>query len=210
MSKTTSLACDFSFRFVLVGNSSVGKTSLLKRYVCSRFNDGDDDTIGVDFREKIINISGKKVRLQIWDASENPTYVSVYCNRANAIIVMYDVTSRDSFYNVDKWMKEVNKCCGNDVVKILVGNKSDLKDSRHVEKDLAEKVAKHLKINFVETSAKTGAGVNNIFMSLAEELMKTNVEKIKNDIYVDPESGGMIGIEKPKKNNRTKKWCVLF
>ena len=121
---------DFIFKVLLLGNSDVGKSSLLLRYVDSVWSDTFVPTIGVDFKVKTIEIGGKKVKLQIWDTAGQErfrTVVSTYFRGAHGIFLIYDITNRDSFKNLENWLIEIEKNASENVLKILIGNKMILK-----------------------------------------------------------------------------------
>ena len=129
---------DFIFKVLLLGNSDVGKSSLLLRFVDSVWNDAFVPTIGVDFKVKTLEINNKKVKMQIWDTAGEErfrTVVSTYFRGAHGILLLYDVTNRDSFKNLENWLIEIEKNSSEKVLKILLGNKCDLNDDREIQPD---------------------------------------------------------------------------
>lgn len=198
---------EYLFKILLVGTNGVGKSSLIDRYIGSQ-SDGNK-LIGVEFKGKNIVIEDKKVRLQIWNLNLGDTtfHLPSYCKGANGIIIMYDITSRDSFYDIEKWMNEINKIFDKNVIKMIVGNKSDLKEFREVDKKLVDHYSKQIKVDAIETSAKVGTNVDNVFMDMAKKLLTIAlVDKNIDNVLVDSETKGIIRIEKPKNNNR----CILL
>jgi len=163
---------DYTFKYILVGDSSTGKSSLLSQFVHSTFPNEHDITIGVEFGTKTLDIQGKRIKLQIWDTAGQEVFRSItqnyYRNSAVAICV-YDITSRRSFYNIPRWVEDIQKV--NDNVKIiLVGNKSD-SSRREVQTEEARKFALENNLTFYEVSAKTRKNILNIFVTPTEEII---------------------------------------
>ena len=136
---------DFLFKMLLIGNSGVGKSCLLVRYAENSFNENFFNTIGVDFKIKTISLDNQNIKLQIWDTAGQErfrTLTASYYRGAHGIIVVYDVTDRDTFENVRQWMQEIDKFATDNVCKVIVGNKCDLDDSRKVSTEEGEELAK--------------------------------------------------------------------
>lgn len=166
---------DFLFKLVLIGDSGVGKSCLLLRFADDAFTESYISTIGVDFRFRTVKIDKKTVKLQIWDTAGQErfrTITSAYYRGADGIIMVYDVTSKDSFDHVNDWMKEVNRYASDGTCKLLVGNKSDRTADRVVTEDQAKEFADELGIVFLETSAKSAKNVEEAFLTMAGELIK--------------------------------------
>ena len=126
---------DYLFKVLLIGNSGVGKSSLLLRFADDVFHENFMPTIGVDFKIRTIEVDGKTIKLQIWDTAGQDrfkTITSSYYRGAHGIIVTYDITDRDSFAKVSEWMSEVDKHSDKNISRILVGNKKDLEDQREI------------------------------------------------------------------------------
>ena len=124
---------DYLFKVLLIGNSGVGKSSLLLRFADDVFNDNFMPTIGVDFKIRTIDVDQKTIKLQIWDTAGQErfkTITSSYYKGAHGIIVTYDITDRESFSKVSEWMSEVDKHASENISRILVGDKKDLEDQR--------------------------------------------------------------------------------
>lgn len=171
---------DYLFKLVLIGDSGVGKSCLLLRFADDAFTESYISTIGVDFRFRTVKIDGKTVKLQIWDTAGQErfrTITSAYYRGADGIIMVYDVTSQDSFEHVNDWLKEVNRYASEGTCKLLVGNKSDRTVDKAVTEETAKEFADELGIAFLETSAKSAKNVEEAFLTLAGELIKQKGSK---------------------------------
>jgi Ras-related protein Rab-1A len=166
---------DHLFKLVLIGDSGVGKSCLLLRFADDNFTESYISTIGVDFRFRTVNVDNKTVKLQIWDTAGQErfrTITSAYYRGADGIIMVYDVTNRETFDHVDEWLSEVNRYAHEDTVKLLVGNKADLVSEKQVQANEAQAYADKLGIHFLETSAKTSTNVEAAFLTIAKDLIK--------------------------------------
>ncbi|XP_070580103.1 ras-related protein Rab-37-like isoform X4 [Ptychodera flava] len=165
---------DFACKVMLIGDSGVGKTCLLVRFKDGAFLSGSFiSTVGIDFRNKVVNVDGSKVKLQIWDTAGQERFRSVthaYYRDAHALLLLYDVTNRQSFDNIRAWLSEINEYANQDVVIMLLGNKADMSSDRVVRREEGEKLAKDHGVAFMETSAKTGMNVELAFMAVAKDL----------------------------------------
>jgi Ras-related protein Rab-1A len=149
---------DYLFKLVLIGDSGVGKSCLLLRFADDAFTESYISTIGVDFRFRTVIIGNKTVKLQIWDTAGQErfrTITSAYYRGADGIIMVYDVTSQDSFEHVNDWLKEVNRYASEGTCKLLVGNKCDRIADKIVTAEQAKEFSEELGIPFLETSAKS-------------------------------------------------------
>jgi len=166
---------DSLLKIVLVGDSNVGKTSLLTRFADDHFSDSFISTIGVDFKVRTLNLGGKIVKLQIWDTAGQErfrTITSAYYRGADGIIVIYDVTSEDSFKHVGSWMKEISRYSQGDQVKVVVvGNKSDQVDQRVITNKEAQEYCKSIGTPLIETSARSADHVLEAFSGLASRIL---------------------------------------
>ncbi|XP_010558194.1 PREDICTED: ras-related protein RABC2a-like [Tarenaya hassleriana] len=167
---------DLSFKILLIGDSGVGKSSLLVSFISSSVEDLAP-TIGVDFKIKQLTVAGKRLKLTIWDTAGQErfrTLTSSYYRGAQGIILVYDVTRRETFINLsDVWAKEIELYSTNqDCVKVLVGNKVDRESDREVSREEGVFLAKELKCLFLECSAKTRENVEQCFEELALKIME--------------------------------------
>ena len=142
---------DLIFKLVLIGDSGVGKTNILSRYINNEFSFATKSTVGVEFGSKIIMKEDKTIKLQIWDTAGQERYRSItnaYYKGAKGAFVVYDITRKDTFINVDKWIGDLKTNGNEDVFILLIGNKCDLEDKREVSSDEVAKKAEQFKIAF--------------------------------------------------------------
>ncbi|KAM4819882.1 ras-related protein Rab-26 isoform 2-T2 [Thomomys bottae] len=167
---------DVAFKVMLVGDSGVGKTCLLVRFKDGAFLAGTFiSTVGIDFRNKVLDVDGMKVKLQIWDTAGQERFRSVthaYYRDAHALLLLYDVTNKASFDNIQAWLTEIQEYAHRNVVLMLLGNKVDSAQERVVKREDGEKLAKEYGLPFMETSAKTGINVDLAFTAIAKELQQ--------------------------------------
>jgi len=160
-------------KVVVLGNQSAGKTSLIARYMYDSFEEKYQPTIGMDFQSKVVHLEDRTVKLQLWDTAGQERYRSLipsYIRDAAAAVVVYDITSQESFQLAEQWYEDVKAERGDDAVVALVGNKLDLADKRQVSTDEGQQKAHEKGIQFLETSAKDGQNVNLLFQRLAAAL----------------------------------------
>merc|ERR1711972_709194 len=161
------------FKLVFLGEQSVGKTSLITRFMYDSFDHTYQATIGIDFLSKTMYLEDRTVRLQLWDTAGQERFRSLipsYIRDSSGAIVVYDITNRASFLNTSKWIEDVRSERGNDVVIVLVGNKTDLADRRQVSTEEGEEKAKENAVMFIEASAKMGYNIKALFRQLAQAL----------------------------------------
>ncbi|RNC30052.1 ras-related rab-4, partial [Trypanosoma cruzi] len=147
-------------KLILVGDSGTGKSSLLHRFVEDTFSEQQAQTIGVEFGSKIVQLAGRKVKLQIWDTAGQERYKSVtrsYYRGAVGCLIVYDITQRSTYESVPQWLNDVRQLAGKDVVVMLIGNKSDLSDGRTVQHNEASLYALENGLLHFETSAASGS-----------------------------------------------------
>jgi len=166
---------DYLFKLLLIGDSGVGKTSLLVRFADETFSTSFITTIGIDFKIKTMELEGKKVKLQVWDTAGQERFRTIttsYYRGATGIMLVYDVTSSSSFNNINQWMQNIAEHANSDVEKMLIGNKNDLNDRREISCESGTKVANEHGILFAETSAKSSENVDHAFRLLTLEIKK--------------------------------------
>ena len=196
---------DYIFKVLLVGNSVVGNTSLILRYVDQIWNDVFIPTIGVDFKVKSLEIENKSIKLQIWDTAGQERFrnvISSYFKGAHGILLIFDITSRDSFKELENWLAEVEKNASTQILKILIGNKCDLEEEREISKDEGEAFAMRNGMQYIETSAKINTNVNEAFEALSKIMVEYYSKKssaINENKTIKMNKGTDITIPKKKK-----------
>lgn len=169
----------YLFKMVLIGDSGVGKTNLASRFAHNEFNADSKATIGVEFRSKTLEIDGKEVKAQIWDTSGQERYravTSVYYRGALGALLVYDISRRATFDNVQQWLREI-RCQGdNNLVVMLVGNKTDLGDLRAVPTEKGMELAEREGMFFMEASALDASNVDEAFEQVIAEIY-SNINK---------------------------------
>ena len=179
------------YKIVFLGDQSVGKTSLIHRFIYDSFEESYQATIGIDFMSQKMFVEDKVIILNLWDTAGQERFKSLipsYIKDSAVAIVCYDITSKESFDHVEKWIEDARALRDDDVLLILVGNKSDLEDRRQVSADDARAYAEKANLMFFETSSKTGSEVKTLFNELAKKLtgVEVNLIETKND----PGNGG--------------------
>jgi Ras-related protein Rab-6A len=165
-----------SHKVIFIGDPSVGKTSIITRFLYGAFDTHYQATVGIDFVSKVVPVGAdRSVKLQLWDTAGQERFQSLipsYLRDTAACVVVYDVTSRKSFDSVKKWVEVVRKERGEEsgVVMFLVANKKDLNDMREVTTEEGQALADKMPMTFCELSAKTGSGVSELFQSIAQKM----------------------------------------
>ncbi|XP_053564705.1 ras-related protein Rab-6A [Bombina bombina] len=175
------------FKLVFLGEQSVGKTSLITRFMYDSFDNTYQATIGIDFLSKTMYLEDRTIRLQLWDTAGQERFRSLipsYIRDSAAAVVVYDITNVNSFQQTTKWIDDVRTERGSDVIIMLVGNKTDLADKRQVSIEEGERKAKELNVMFIETSAKAGYNVKQLFRRVAAALpgMESSQDKSREDM----------------------------
>lgn len=162
---------DYMFKLLIIGNSSVGKTSFLFRYSDDTFTSSFVSTVGIDFKVKTVYQQGKRIKLQIWDTAGQERYRTIttaYYRGAMGFILMYDITNDDSFNSVQDWCTQIKTFSWDNAQVILVGNKFDLEHERVVSTERGRRLADQLGLEFFETSAKDNINVDIVFERLVD------------------------------------------
>lgn len=161
------------YKLVFLGDQGVGKTSIITRFMYDSFDKNYQATIGIDFLSKTMYLDDRTVRLQLWDTAGQERFRSLipsYIRDSSVAVVVYDITNRASFLNTSKWIEDVRNERGNDVIMVLVGNKTDASEKRQVSVEEGEDKASKEGIMFIETSAKAGFNIKALFRKLATSL----------------------------------------
>ena len=172
----------YLLKYIIIGDSAVGKSNILLRYIHDRFNEEFHSTIGVEFGAKNLEIDDKIFRIQIWDTAGQETFRSItraYYKNSVCACVVYDISNRSTFDNIKSWVEDCKRLSPKTVLLILVGNKIDLEDKREVTYDEGSIYAQKNGMIFFECSAKTGKNVDDIFTQSTKEIAK----RIKSGFY---------------------------
>ena len=191
---------DITIKLLLIGNAYVGKTLIVQKFLDNTFSKTTMTTIGVDLQYKVLDINGKKVKYLIWDTAGEDrmkTMTYAYYRGCHVVLIVYDVTSKKSFENVTTWVECVDKFAKSNVLRILVGNKTDLEDNRVISKEEGKKLAEENGLKFYEISAKTMNGLVEMFEYVAKEYVQIYEQKaIKN-----------FQLRKEKEKKTKSRWC---
>mmetsp|Transcript_21631 Transcript_21631/g.66196 ORF Transcript_21631/g.66196 Transcript_21631/m.66196 type:complete len:212 (-) Transcript_21631:1954-2589(-) len=181
----------YLFKYIIIGDTGVGKSCLLLQFMDKRFQQVHDLTIGVEFGARMINIDNKQVKLQIWDTAGQESFRSItrsYYRGAAGALLVYDITRRETFKHLTRWLEEARQNSSSNMTIMLVGNKSDLDHRRAVSYKEGEAFAEEHGLIFMETSAKTAAFVEQAFIKTAEKIY----ENILSGVYdVNNEAHGI-------------------
>ena len=176
---------EICLKILIIGDSFVGKTSLLLKYCDGQFPETHMATIGVEFKDKTIKLNGREIKLQIWDTSGQERFRSITQNfyrNADGIIFVFDVTKTETFNHIKDWLLDA-QVEDSDIKRILVGNKTDLAENRVIDKAKMESFAETKKMKSFETSAKNGSNVDLIFTEIASLILANKTEKEINELY---------------------------
>ena len=202
---------EMMFKVVLVGDSFVGKTNIMSKYIKNEFHEDSKATVGVEFGSKQFTVEGHSIKAQIWDTAGQERYkaiTSAYYKGAKGAFIVYDITRKQSFESVEKWVNDVTAVADKKITIILIGNKSDLDDQRQVTKEQGEEKANKLELAFLETSAFSGENLDKAFDLMINEVYKKCHEELLAEGDIDIIEGGKdINLENKKDNNEKKKCC---
>lgn len=185
---------DFTFKFVLVGKTGVGKTCICKVFCENEFYTTPNSTVGLDFDYRVIDINGASIKLLFWDTSGQERFKSInssYYRTASAVFAVFDVSNRESFVELSYWVDEISKLAPN-VIKVIVGNKVDLIQKRVVSEAEALEYADSNGFRYFETSALSGSRIEDTFYSTADLVYRTLLEDSKNNHSIKDTQGGTV------------------
>ena len=200
---------DYKLKIVIVGDSGVGKTNLIRRFVTNEFKLNSKATVGVELSSKSYKINDKIFKIEMWDTAGQERYKSMtaaYYKGAKGALIVYDTTNAQSFENVDKWLTEIKEKSSKDIKLIIIGNKVDLKDSKAVSTDQALSRAKELGVPMMETSALDATNVKEAFYDLLKEMyleVSKTLEYVENQNLAKNNNGLQLDTNETKK----KKSC---
>ena len=205
---------DLILKLVLIGDSGVGKTNILSRYNNNEFSLATQPTVGVEFGNKIIKKENKSIKLQLWDTAGQERYKAItnaFYKGSKGAFVVYDITRKSSFLNIDKWIGELKTNGSDDILIILVGNKTDLEDKREVSIEDGEKKAKQYGIAFCETSDIKKKNIEYAFNILIDEIIleieNAKQKEMKNNKSNNKKKSKGIMLNTNNDKNHKKKRC---
>ncbi len=197
---------EYKLKVVVVGDSGVGKTNLIKRFTSDNFSYDSKATVGVEFISKSYIINKKVFKIEIWDTAGQERYkaiTSAYYKGAKGCLIVYDTTSQATFNNIDKWMSEIKEKALTNIKVLIIGNKIDLKDKRIVSIEDAMQKAQELQAPIMETSALDATNVKEAFFDLMREMYK----EIKKNLDLIEESENNDGVQLDTNQEEKKKGC---
>ena len=193
-----------SIKLVLLGEAAVGKSSIVLRFVSDDFSENKEPTIGAAFLTQRVNINDHTVKFEIWDTAGQERFASLapmYYRNAQAALVVYDVTKPQSFIKARHWVKELHEQASKNIIIALVGNKVDVveenEEERKVAREEAEKLAEEEGLLFFETSAKTGANINEVFLGIGEKIPLKGPEEENQGNGLNVTDGQRVNLENP-------------
>ena len=203
------MTAKYIIKILTLGDSLVGKSSIVLRFSDNRFDDNQLATIGIDYKTKYIKVKDASVKVLLWDTAGQEKFRNIarqYYKGANGVLLIYDVCDRKSYERIGFWMDELKQ--NNEIEQlyiILVGNKIDLEEKRVVTREEAEKYAQDNNINFIEVSAKTGEGILDLF----NEVTKGTMDKVFNDQDNNEDKEKIKTYLDTNNNRKRKKKCCM-
>ena len=200
---------DMIIKMVLIGDSSVGKTNIMSKFLKNEFREDSRATVGVEFGSKIFNVDKYKVKTQIWDTAGQERYRAVtnaYYKGAKGAFIVYDITRKETFDSVEKWYYDLKNSGDKNLTIMLIGNKSDLENQRQVSKENGEEKAKSFQLAFMEMSALSGENLEKGFNLLVNEIFNKSKSELQKNDYLN--LGDTVEeIELKNKDDNEKKCC---
>ena len=173
---------DWLFKILFIGDSAVGKSSILYRFCDDIFKTNFNSTFGIDFKIKSVELKGKIIKLQIWDTAGTERFHSIttaYYRGAMGIMLVYDITNPKSFNNLGKWLTNLQEHANPDAIKMILANKCDLEDKRIIAAQRGQEIANQHGLKFLETSANTNVNIEKAFMDLTQDILEMQPEYIE-------------------------------
>ena len=202
---------NYLFKILILGDSFVGKTNMLKRFLNNEFDMNTKETVGVEFGSKNF-IFGENdiIKAQIWDTAGQERYRSVtkaYYKGAKGALLVYDITRKSTFENIDNWLIDLRTNADKDILIVLIGNKSDLLDNREVSSEDAQTKAEQYNIAYMETSAKSGDNISKAFTELVEQIYKTKISMLQSDVQIEDNNEDGVNLNKEEKKTKKNSCC---
>ena len=217
MSSQNQNGYDMIFKIVLIGDTSVGKTNILSKYLSNEFDPDSKATVGVEFGTRDFQIENNKVKVQIWDTAGQERYRSItnaYYKGAKGSLLVYDITNPKTFENLDKWLSDLKSNAEEKISVVLIGNKSDLEEERQISIEQGKEKAAFFKLAFMETSALNGNNIEKAFNELITDVYKNHHEMFEKQAKVEI-SDKAIDLENVKKEDKNdnkdhiKRFCCF-
>ena len=199
---------DMIFKIIIIGDSNVGKTNILTKYLKNEFDPNSKPTIGVEFATKQFTIKDNIIKTQIWDTAGQERYrtiTSSFYKGAKGCLLVYDITRKESFENIDKWISDIKSTSEENLSIILLGNKCDLEAQRKVSKEEAEEKSQLYNMAFMETSALYGTNIERAFNELINNVYNNNHQLFEKEVNLLIDEKQMIDINQVK--DEEKKGC---
>ena len=203
------------FKIIVIGDTGVGKTKIIKQYATKEFSDNAKPTVGVDFYKKTFKINEDYIKVKIWDTAGQERYKSItnaYIKGCHGVLVVYDITNEDSFNNIEKWIERTYDIYNQNIKIILVGNKSDLENERKVKTETALEKAKKLNMPLMEVSALKNLNIKEVFekllLSMYEDKKAKKIEK--EDAHYLNSSEEDIDLAESEKREKADYYCFQF
>ena len=199
---------DLLFKLILIGDSSVGKSNILLKYLKNEFDQNSRATVGVEFGTKNLMINNKKIKIQIWDTAGQERYRSItsaYYKGAKGALIVYDITRKNTFDSIDKWIADLKLNGDKNICIVILGNKSDLNEQREVDKELGMKKSEMFKTAFMETSALNGENITKAFDEIIQQIYQMNKNSFEDNTKKDIDKGVNLN---ENKDNKKKKCCI--
>ena len=209
---------DLLYKIVIIGDTNVGKSNILSRYLTNEFTSNTKSTVGVELGIKFLKIKNTSTKIQIWDTAGQERYQAItssYFRGSDGCFIVYDITNETSFNNIEKWFDKIHEENDKEIPVIIVGNKCDLENERKIPTEKAKEKAQNLKCAFYETSALKAINIEQIFEELVNTIYdKTGGNKSDDDIHIEivnENKGVNINCENNEENgDNNKKGCCNF
>ena len=211
---------DLLYKIVIIGDTNVGKSNILSRYLTNEFTSNTKSTVGVELGIKFLKIKNTSTKIQIWDTAGQERYQAItssYFRGSDGCFIVYDITNETSFNNIEKWFDKIHEENDKEIPVIIVGNKCDLENERKIPTEKAKEKAQNLKCAFYETSALKAINIEQIFEELVNTIYdKTGGNKSDDDIHIEivNENKGGVNINSENNNeensDKNKNGCCNF
>ena len=202
---------DMMIKVILIGDSGVGKTNIMSKFLKNQFLENSKATVGVEFGSKLFIHENHKIKAQIWDTAGQEKYKAItgaYYKGSKGALVIYDITRKDTFANIEKWVNDLKTTGDPKITIIIIGNKNDLADKRQVTKEEGEEKAKSFGCAFLETSAFSGDNIDKAFDIMVKEIYEKFSSDTSGDEQLSPGGKGEdIKLDKEKATDKKKKKC---